>query len=143
MLYSETAQQITESFEGLRLSAYRDSVGVWTIGYGHTQGVYPGQTCTQAQAVAWLLIDLAQAEAFVNGLGLTLTQGEFDALVDFAFNLGIAAEQHSTLLALVKAGDWAGAAGQFPRWDYAGGVQSAGLLRRRLVEQGWFEGSAA
>lgn len=142
MKYSKTGLTLTESFEGVRLIAYQDSVGVWTIGYGHTRGVCAGMTCTQEQAEAWLLEDIAHAEANVNRIAVVLTQGEFDALVDFDFNLGDGALNGSTLLVLVKAGKFDEAAQQFPRWDMAGGHHVAGLLRRRLAEQAEFTGAA-
>jgi lysozyme len=78
---------LIESFEGLRLNSYQDSVGVWMIGYGHSQGVRQGQTITQQQAQAFLQQDLGVAEGAVNRLGLTLTDNQF-AAVSFTFNLG-------------------------------------------------------
>lgn len=84
---NDAGLKLIESFEGLRLTAYQDSVGVWTIGYGHTQGVAQGQTITQQQAEAFLQQDLAVAEAAVNGRGLALTDNQFAALVSFTFNL--------------------------------------------------------
>lgn len=140
MQYSKSGEQLTESFEGCRLTAYQDQVGVWTIGYGHTAGVVPGQTITADQAQAFLEADTAWAVAFVNAHVKTqLTQGEFDALVDFTFNLGVGNVSHSTLLALVNQGNFAAAAEQFERWDKAGGVVVAGLLRRRQAEEAEFK----
>lgn len=141
MQYSREGRLLTERFEGLRFKAYQDQVGVWTIGYGHTRGVQEGQICTAEQAEAWLAQDIAIAEADVNShcskliADGKLTQGEFDALVDFAFNLGCRALDTSTLLRLVNAGDFARAAEEFERWDHAGGKVVAGLLRRRLAEK--------
>lgn len=136
MKYSKNGLQITEQFEGCRLVAYQDQVGVWTIGYGHTRGVHAGMTCTMAQAEAWLLEDVASAEADVNThVAVPLTQGEFDALVDFTFNLGSGSFNGSTLLKLLNKGDYQDAAEQFARWDKAGGKEVAGLLRRRLAEK--------
>ena len=95
--------------------------------------------CTQEQAEQWLLEDSAWAESTVNKyVTVTVTQGEFDAMVDFTFNLGSGSFQHSTLLKLVDAGDFAGAANEFVKWDKVGGVEVAGLLRRRLAEQQMF-----
>ena len=144
MNYSEAGLDLTEESEGCRLVAYQDSVGVWTIGYGHTRGVVEGMTCTQAQAEAWLREDILSAIADVNRLvKVPLTQGEFDALVDFDFNLGGGALRGSTLLRLLNGGDHAGAAEQFERWDRAGGHVLAGLLRRRLAEEAEFKGAAS
>ena len=142
MQYSKQGVALTERFEGVRLTAYQDQVGVWTIGYGHTRGVRPGDTCTLEQAQAWLLEDIAICEQDVNThVKVPLTQGEFDALVDFAFNLGCASLNGSTLLRLLNAGDYHGAAAEFERWDHAGGKAVAGLLRRRQAEEAEFKGA--
>ena len=141
MEYSKTGLRLTESFEGDRLTAYQDQVGVWTIGFGHTAGVSEGMTCTQEQAEAWLQEDLAWAVSVVNRhVTVQVTQGEFDALVDFTFNLGAGRFNHSHLLQLVNAGDLTGAADEFEKWAYAGGHVVAGLLRRRQAEKDLFTG---
>jgi lysozyme len=96
-------------------------------------------TCLQAQAEAWLVEDIAWAEGRVNAdVHVPLTQGEFDALVDFVFNCGVGNFEHSTLLKLVNAGDMNHAAGEFEKWDHCGGVVVAGLLRRRVAEDAEF-----
>lgn len=136
MQYSKSGVQLTERFEGCKLTAYQDQVGKWTIGYGHTLNVFAGQTCTQEQAEAWLQEDMAWAVRVVNALvTVPLSQGEFDALVDFTFNLGSGSIQHSTLLKLVNAQQFETAAKEFEKWDMAGGKHVAGLLRRRLAEE--------
>jgi lysozyme len=143
MKYSTQGLALTESFEGCRLEAYQDQVGVWTIGYGHTRGVFMGDHCTQLQAQEWLMQDIAACENDVNThVKVPLTQGEFDALVDFAFNLGCASLNGSTLLRLLNAGDYHGASEEFEKWDHAGGKVVAGLLRRRLAEEAEFNGAA-
>jgi lysozyme len=144
MDYSEAGYALTEQFEGLRLQAYQDSVGVWTIGYGHTgPDVQPGMTITQAQAAALLQQDVASSVSCVNGaVTVDLQQNQFDALVDFAFNLGCGALRGSTLLKMVNAGDFAGAAGQFGRWVNAGGKPLPGLVKRRAAEAALFAGGA-
>lgn len=140
MQYSKSGFQLTESFEGCRLTAYQDQGGRWTLGFGHTFMVHEGDTCTQAQAEAWLEGDIAWAEKAVNRLVTTpLTQGEFDALTDFVFNLGEHSFELSTLLQLVNQGRYADAAQEFAKWDHCGGVEVAGLLRRRLAERAEFE----
>ena len=100
LTYSRKGLALTEQFEGCRLSAYKDQVGVWTIGYGHTEpDVKPGITITNAQAEALLAQDVKRAESCVNNLvSVQLTQQEFDALVDFIFNLGTGAFSSSTML---------------------------------------------
>jgi lysozyme len=140
MEYSTSGRQLTERFEGVRLQAYQDSAGIWTIGYGHTAGVTAGQTCTEEQADAWLCGDIAWAENEVNRLvKVTLTQPEFDALVDFVFNAGAGNFESSTMLKLLNAGQFSAAATQFDLWDHAGGQVVAGLLRRREAETNEFE----
>ncbi len=124
--------QLIESFEGLRLTSYQDSVGVWTIGYGHTRGVQAGQTITQPQAQAFLQQDLGVAEAGVNHLGLTLTDNQFAALVSFTFNLGA-----GNLNKLVSHG-LAATADRILLFDHAGGKVLAGLTRRRQAERALF-----
>jgi lysozyme len=143
--YSQNGLALTEQFEGLSLSAYQDQVGVWTIGYGHTGAdVYSGLTITLAQAQALLLSDVAASAAFVNlAVTVPLVQNEFDALVDFVFNLGRGAFAGSTLLQDINAGNFADAAGQFDLWDHAGGQVVAGLLRRRQAETTLFTQQAA
>ncbi len=123
---------LIESFEGLRLNAYQDSVGVWTIGYGHTKGVHQGQTITTQQAEAFLQEDLSEAEGAVDGLGLTLTDNQFAALVSFTFNLGA-----GNLAKLLKDG-LAALADRILLFNHAGGRVLAGLTRRRVEEKALF-----
>jgi len=129
---NQAGLELIESFEGLRLTSYQDSVGVWTIGYGHTQGVQPGQTITQQQAQAFLQQDLGVAEAAVNKLGLTLTDNQFAALVSFTFNLGA-----GNLNKLMSQG-MAAAADRILLFDHAGGRVLPGLTRRRQAERALF-----
>jgi lysozyme len=138
--YSGKGLALTEQFEGCRLTAYQDQVGVWTIGYGHTgPEVCAGMTVTLEQAEALLAKDINSAGTFVNKMvQVPLTQEEFDALVDFVFNLGAGTFARSTLLRLLNAGQFASAAAQFAVWDRAGGAVVAGLLRRRQAETALF-----
>lgn len=139
MNYSKSGLQLTEQFESVRLAAYQDQGGRWTLGYGHTAGVQEGDTCTQAQAEAWLAEDVSWAVQTVNlYVKIALTQGEFDALVDFVFNLGSGSFEHSGLLQLVDQRNFEAAAADFEKWDMAGGQVVAGLLRRRLAEEAEF-----
>src|SRR3954469_20242315 len=93
---------LIRSFEGIRLKAYQDSAGVWTIGYGHTKGVTAGQTCKLDQAMDWLRRDLAEAENSVSTLiSHQITDNQFAALVSWTFNLGAGNLKNSTLRALV------------------------------------------
>lgn len=134
--YSEKGLALTKSFEGLRLEAYRDCAGVWTVGYGHTgSGVVEGMTVDDAEAERLLLADLEDAVRCVN-LRVTaeISQRQFDAMVDFCFNAGRGNFLQSTLLRKVNAGDFTGAAAQFGLWVHAGGEVVAGLARRRKAE---------
>ena len=141
MNYSQTGLKMTEQFEACRLDAYQDIKGIWTVGYGHTgPDVYPGLSITPLEAEQFLLNDIQNAVNCVNSLvTVPLTQGEFDALTDFAFNCGSGAFAGSTMLRLLNAGDYQGAAGQFDLWDHAGGQVVAGLLRRRDAETQEFQ----
>ncbi|HUO59490.1 MAG TPA: lysozyme [Candidatus Acidoferrales bacterium] len=144
MEYSQTGLQLTEQFEGCKLTSYQDSGGVWTIGYGHTRGVHAAMTCTQEQAEQWLKEDIALAVQHVN-LCLTheVPQGLFDALVDFAFNCGPGNLDASRLLKLVNAGAYKTALEELPKWDHCAGKVLDGLLRRRLAEKAEAEASLA
>lgn len=130
--------------EGLRLAAYRDAVGVWTIGYGHTAMAGPpapaaGMTITREEADAILARDLKRFEDGVSRLvAVPLAQHEFDALVSFAFNVGEGNLSRSTLLRKLNAGDRAGAAAEFGKWNKAGGRVLPGLTRRRAEERAMF-----
>jgi len=138
--YSKDGLHLTEGFEGVRLAAYPDPAtggDPWTIGYGHTgPEVHSGMTITQEQAENYLMQDVAKAAADVNSkVTVEITQNEFDALVDFAFNCGCGNLNNSTLLKKLNAGDHEGAAHEFEKWDMAAGHHMAGLLRRRQAEE--------
>lgn len=123
------------------MHAYQDQAGIWTIGFGHTLGVEAGDRCTIAQAYFWLLADVKNAAHYVSCLvRVPLSQGEFDALVDFVFNVGTHAFRCSTLLHFINAGDFADAAKEFDRWDYAAGKVCKALLLRREMETQEFRG---
>jgi lysozyme len=134
--YSDNGFALSKSFEGLRLTAYQDVGGVWTIGYGHTgPNVRAGLTITQAEADALLRSDVEDAVTCVNrAVNVPITQNQFDALVDFCFNCGRGSLLQSTLLRKVNIGDFAGAAAQFALWDHAGGEVVEGLVKRRTAE---------
>lgn len=137
MNISSRGLALIKEFEQCRLKAYDDGGGVWTIGWGHTKGVGEDDCCTQAQADAWLIEDVAKAEAKVNKVVTRgLTQQMFDALVSFEFNTGALGK--STLLRRLNAGDLAGAAREFDRWVYDNGVKMSGLVRRRAAEKALF-----
>lgn len=122
--------------EGLRLEAYQDVAGVWTVGYGHTgPTVQRGMRITEDQAVSLLRLDLARFEqAVAAAVRRPLHQHEFDALVSLTFNVGTAAFTKSTLVNALNDGEFSRAAAQFTEWTKAGGVHQPGLLRRRTRE---------
>ncbi len=139
MQYSQDGLKLTQSFEACRLEAYLDSKGIPTIGWGHTHGVRMGDTCTQAEADAWLMADLQAAVYAVNHyVAIHLRQNEFDAMVDFCFNCGAGNFASSTMLRKLNQCDLVGAAAELERWDMAGGQHVAGLLRRRKAEEAMF-----
>lgn len=141
LVYSNYGNTLTKGFEQCRLTAYWDAFGkVWTIGWGHTgPEVVQGLTCSQPWADAMLLHDEQSAVDAVNSLvQVILTQHEFDALVDFVFNAGRGNFADSTMLKLLNAGDYAGAAQQLLLWDHSGGQVLAGLLKRRTQEMNEF-----
>lgn len=124
-----------KEFEGYRSRAYRDAVGVWTCGYGHTRGVTAKTSCTQAQADAWLRQDLDPLEKRLNGIEEIDSQGKLDACLDFCFNLGFGNFLRSTLLKTIKEGmDEKCINAEFMRWVYAGGRKLDGLVKRREWE---------
>ena len=131
-------------FEGCKLTAYKCPAGVWTIGVGHTKGVKQGQTITEAQAMSLLKGDLLPCENYVNNLGVCKTQGQFDALVDFAFNLGTAALGRSTLLKYIRAKKPEQyIREEFAKWVNSNGMRLKGLVIRRAWEADRYYGKEA
>ena len=124
MQTSEKGLQIIKNFEGLRLSAYRDVSGVWTIGYGSTRyhdgkRVKPGdKLASEAQADALLRNTVGQYEDAVNKfVKVPLNQNQFDALVSFTYNEGTGALEESTLLTQLNQKNYTAAASHFMAWD--------------------------
>ncbi|EMO6422347.1 lysozyme [Enterobacter hormaechei] len=144
MQTSDKGIALIKQFEGCKLTAYQDSVGVWTIGYGWTQPVdgkpiRAGMTIKQETAERLLKTGLVSYEGDVSRLvKVGLTQEQFDALVSFTYNLGARSLSTSTLLRKLNAGDYAGAADEFLRWNKAGGKVLNGLTRRREAERALF-----
>jgi lysozyme len=139
MKISREGINLIKRFEGLRLTAYRDAVGVPTIGYGSTIGVKMGDEITESRAEELLIEDLARFEMCVDRLiDVAMTQAQFDALTSFAFNVGCQALQRSTLRRKLNNGDYDGAANELLRWDKAGGRVLRGLTRRREAERELF-----
>jgi lysozyme len=140
MTPSPACLALIKQCEGLRLKAYRDSGSVLTIGYGHTRGVKAAQVITEAQADELLAADAQEAAEAVNRHALPCTQGQFDALTDFVFNLGEDRFANSTLLRMHQLGNFTGAAQQFGRWIYDNGRVLPGLVRRRALEAAMYLG---
>lgn len=140
MEISGTGIALIKNFEGARLESYQDSVGVWTIGVGHTGPVNGkplgrGVTITQAEADALLWEDVQSAVHAVNRfVTVPLSQKQFDALVSWTFNLGAGALEESTLLKLLNEKRYVEAGAEFTKWIFAGPTPLLGLLRRRLAE---------
>ena len=135
---SENGLALIKRFEGLRLTAYQDSVGVWTIGYGHTSSVSEGQTITQTQADAYLRADCANAEKAVNRYMAVYqwNQNQFDALVSFTYNCGA-----GNLRTLLDGGarSIAQISEKIPAYRKAGGKVLKGLVNRRAAEKTLFD----
>ena len=132
--------ELIKESEGLRLVAYLPTPDdVWTIGYGHTKTAKPGMKITHAEAEALLLQDLAWVEAAIDMyVQVPLNQNQYDALASFTYNLGATALRKSTLLRLLNAGDYDGAADQLPRWNKQKGKVLNGLTKRRQKERALF-----
>jgi lysozyme len=128
-----------KSQEGCRLLAYQDQAGVWTIGYGCTEGVKPGDQITIDQAESLFKVQLAKYEIAVTEFTLIpITQNEFNALVSFTYNLGIKSFKSSTLLKYLNEGLRKGAADQFLVWCNIDGQHNQGLENRRIRERSLF-----
>jgi lysozyme len=136
---SPACRALVRNAEGCFLQAYACPAGVPTIGVGHTRGVKLGQSCSVQQADVWLTQDLEEAASHVAALvRVPLTQGQFDALTSFVFNLGARRLAESTLLIMLNKGDYARAAGQFQLWTHAGDKVLPGLVKRRDAEARMF-----
>ena len=134
MKISNDCVNLVKQFEGFEANAYKCPAGVWTIGYGHTLNVHPNDVITEAQASKLLEEELQEYAAKVTKIVPTANQNQFDALVSFAYNLGVNALGTSTLLKKHLKGDYTGAQAEFLRWDKANGRVLTGLTKRRQQE---------
>ena len=138
---SRRGTALIEAFEGFRDRAYRDSVGVLTIGFGHTEGVRPGQRIGRAEATALLAHDLDHiylpAVKRLRTYG-SLDQNQVDALVSFVYNVGLGGITRPPVGPALRARRWRDAANGLLQWDHAGGARLAGLTRRRQAERKLF-----
>ena len=141
---SESLIAFLKAWEGLpggkpALEAYDDGGGVWTIGYGHTHGVKPGDVCSAEMANDWLEAEVDECwHAIDHGIAVTLAQHEMDALTSLAYNIGVGAFLTSTLLRRLNSGDFGSAAEEFPRWCRDNGRIVPGLVKRRAAERQMF-----
>lgn len=130
---------LIKEFEGCKLKAYKCPAGVWTIGYGHTEGVKEGDVWTQEKADEILASDVDLFSAGVKRLvRSSLNSFQLGALISFAFNLGLGNLGKSTLLKLVNEGKFDLAANEFVKWNKANGQVLPGLTRRREAEKALF-----
>ncbi|EBX3143159.1 lysozyme [Salmonella enterica subsp. enterica serovar Ealing] len=139
MKTSDNGRAFIRAREGVKLAAYQDGGGVWTIGYGHTRGVKQGQVINHEQADEFLDSDLRQVESCISErVTVALNQNQFDALVSFVFNVGRQAFSDSTLLKKLNEGNYRAAADQFTRWVYDNDQFVQGLYNRRVAERDLF-----
>ena len=139
---SENGIELIKSFEGRRLVAYQDSVGVWTIGYGHTKTAHEDKLIIKSTADRLLAEDLVEFEKYVEKyVTVSLTQNQFDALVSWTFNLGPGNLKESTMLKKLNQGLYEEVPDEMRRWNKAGGEVLEGLVRRRDAEAEMFGAS--
>lgn len=135
------AADFIAQWEGFRREAYKCPAGVWTIGYGHTNGVKEGDSIGMSMARELLVDDIRKAaEALAPVINVPVSDGQYIALLSLAFNVGASAVKKSTLLFHLNHGRYDDAAAEFDKWIYAGGKESEGLKRRRAAERALFEG---
>jgi lysozyme len=140
---SNLGRNFIKQFENLRLKAYRDTPGIWTIGWGHTKGVKEGDVIDELTAEIYFDQDLQPPEGVLNAESPLLLQTEFDALCSFAFNVGISAFRKSTLFKCVYIGDSLTASKEFLKWNKTRDkdgklIVLPGLTRRRKAESELF-----
>ena len=138
---SDRCIELIKEFEGFQPSIYLCLAGKPTIGFGHVvRGDIFHQPITEKDAEELLLHDLDAfyGPAVLQLVAVDMTQGQFDALVSFTYNLGCGSLERSTLLKKLNAGDYQGAADEFERWDKCNGKPIAGLARRRHAEKALF-----
>ena len=140
MKISEDGLELIKKFEGCETSAYQDSVGVWTIGFGHTKGVEEGQTCSIEDAESMLTDEMDEYDGYINNMvKVDLQQHEFDSLVAWVYNLGPTNLNESTMLKVLNGGQFDRVPDEMNRWTRAGGEILEGLVRRRQAESLMFQ----
>ena len=131
-------QEFIEREEGLRLKAYKDTGGVWTIGYGHTKNVKPDDKITKEEAEKFFIEDIQEHITPLKNVKISLSENEKIALVSFIYNVGPNAFLKSTLLKKLNNNDKQGAAEEFNKWIYDNGKIQNGLIKRRTNEKNLF-----
>ena len=140
MKISQDGIALIKRFEGCELTAYQDSVKVWTIGYGHTKEVKEGMIITQAEAAQMLEEEMPEYEGYINNMvKINLEQCQFDALCSWVYNLGPTNLSESTLLKVLNENKYDEVPAQIRRWNKAGGQVLEGLIKRRKAEASLFE----
>ncbi|EJN4070720.1 lysozyme [Salmonella enterica] len=143
---SSQGLDLIKEFEGLKLNAYRDSGGIWTVGYGYT-GIVNGRkinsetVLTEDRATYYLIKELDSISVNINKLiTVKLNQHQYDAIMSFVYNIGINNFKHSTLLYYININEWSLAANEFIKWDKCKGKKIHGLMLRRIKEKRLFTG---
>lgn len=137
---SQKALDLIKKYEGFRSEAYLCPAGVWTVGYGTTEGVTRGVKITREFAEKLLQEDLeARGKALLEEVFVPINQNQFDALLSFVYNVGIGAFRRSTLRKLVNSKRFEEAAREFLKWNKAGGRVLPGLTTRRQEEMALFK----
>jgi lysozyme len=138
MQLGAAGKALIQSFESLKLQAYQDQRGIWSIGWGHTPAVEYQET-TPEEADEWFAQDTqAACNGVMRTVDVPMSQNQFDALVSFTYNVGVGSEAHSTLVGLLNQGKYDLAAAQFSFWNHVNGQVDLGLTRRRAAEQALF-----
>jgi len=141
MKISNNGLDLIKHFEGLVLKAYKCPAGVWTIGYGHTKDVQPGDEWSESNADYMLEVEMEEYEGYINdSVTAPINQDQFDALVSWVYNLGGGNLKASTMLKVLNAGQYEEVPAQMMRWNKAGGKVLEGLTRRRQAEANLFMG---
>ena len=141
MKISNNGLDLIKHFEGLVLTAYKCPAGVWTIGYGHTKDVQPGDEWSESTADHMLEVEMEEYEGYINdSVTAPINQDQFDALVSWVYNLGGGNLNASTMLKVLNAGQYEEVPAQMMRWNKAGGKVLEGLTRRRQAEANLFMG---
>jgi len=141
MNISQEGIALIKKFEGCKLEAYQDSVGIWTIAYGTIKGVKEGDKINQDEAEHLLQEELPEYEGYINDMvEVPLEQNQFDALCSWVYNLGPTNLKESTMLKVLNEEKYAEVPQQIKRWNKAGGKVLDGLIRRREAEALLFEG---